>query len=115
MYYATAWNRRLASHHDVRAYYLLELAEASTERDAELTEAYHAMEGRKWDGMMSQVHMNYVIWNEPTQQNPPVLTRVSADAPVDRNDINIEFAEEPHEQSDAIIIEDPQFDRTFSA
>lgn len=115
MYYATAWNRRLASHHDVRANYFLELAEAAYERDAELTEAYHAMEGRKWDGMMSQVHMNYVIWNEPTQQNPPVLTRVSADAPVDRIEINIEFADEPHEQSDAIVIEAARFDRSFSA
>src|SRR5690625_6473190 len=84
----SAWNRRLASHHDVRANYFLELAEAAYERDAELTEAYHAMEGRKWDGVMSQVHMNYVIWNEPTQQNPPALTRVSADAPVDRNALN---------------------------
>ena len=81
MYYATAWNRRLASRNDARANHFADIVEATFKRDAELTERYHTLGGGKWAGMMNQVHMSYVIWNDPTQQTMPSIVRVSADTP----------------------------------
>ena len=82
LYWATAWNRRLARSHDARANYFLKIAEESFARDAALTEQYHSINNGKWDGMMNQVHMNYVIWNTPQQQSIPSLVKVAADKPV---------------------------------
>lgn len=86
LYWATAWNRQLARSHDARANYFLTIAEKSFARDVALTEQYHSINNGKWDGMMNQVHMNYVIWNTPTQQSMPSLVRVAADKPV--NELN---------------------------
>ncbi|WP_020210167.1 glycosyl hydrolase 115 family protein [Gilvimarinus chinensis] len=115
LYYATAWNRRLASHHDPRANHFIPLAESAFARDAELTGQYHALNNGKWDGMMNQVHMNYVIWNEPTQQTLPVLTRVAADAPVDKHVQEIVFAD-PYAAKDNkhIVIDATQFSRNVA-
>ncbi|MBK8188702.1 MAG: glycosyl hydrolase 115 family protein [Cellvibrio sp.] len=82
LYWATAWNRQLARTHDARANYFLKIAEESFARDSVLTEKYHSINNSKWNGMMNQVHMNYVIWNTPTQQSIPSLVKVAADRPV---------------------------------
>lgn len=82
LYFATAWNRQLARSHDARANYFLKIAEESFARDSALTEKYHSINNGQWDGMMNQVHMNYVIWNTPTQQSIPSLVKVAADKPV---------------------------------
>jgi hypothetical protein len=82
LYFASAWNRRLAGAHDARANYFIKPAQESFARDAELTAQYHRTHHGKWDGMMRQIHMNYVIWNEPLQHALPSLTRVAADRPV---------------------------------
>jgi len=92
MYYATAWNRRLSSRNDARANAFADQVEAAFKRDAELTAQYHALNGGKWAGMMNQVHMSYVIWNDPTQQSMPSVTRVAADTPFDRLGAKVQFA-----------------------
>lgn len=82
LYWATAWNRQLARTHDARANYFLTIAEKSFALDSALTDQYHSINNGKWDGMMNQVHMNYVIWNTPTVQSIPSLVKVAADKPV---------------------------------
>lgn len=84
MYYAAAWNKLLASRNDPRANYFANQVEAAFQRDSDLTRRYHSINNGKWDGMMAQVHMNYVIWNDPTQQTMPSIMRVGADTPADR-------------------------------
>lgn len=84
LYYAAAWNKLLASRNDARANYFADQVEAAFKRDAELMAQYHRMNDGKWDGMMAQVHMSYVIWNDPTQQTMPSITRVGGDTPTDR-------------------------------
>lgn len=81
MYYGAAWNRVLASRNDARANFFAGQVEEAFARDRALTERYHTLNGGKWDGMMAQVHMSYVIWNDPTQQSMPSITRVGADTP----------------------------------
>lgn len=114
MYLATAWNRRLASHHDARANYFLKVVEETFARDAELTAKYHAINGGKWDGIMNQVHMNYIIWNEPTQQTMPSVIYVAADKPVHDRNTPAVFAA-PSATSNDISIEASAFNRSKNA
>jgi hypothetical protein len=113
LYYATAWNRRLASSHDARANHFLKVAEAAFARDAELTTQYHALGHGKWDEMMSQVHMNYVIWNEPTQQTLPSLTHVAADKPLSERNAEVVFAE-PSTESETLELAAAAYQRAFN-
>lgn len=113
LYYATAWNRRLASSHDARANYFIGKAEAAFARDAMLTQDYHSLRDGKWDGMMSQVHMNYVIWNEPTQQTLPPLTHVAADKPVEKQNVEVVFASPQTNNSKHLLLEASSFSRAI--
>ncbi|WP_226896048.1 glycosyl hydrolase 115 family protein [Polymorphobacter sp. PAMC 29334] len=65
MYYCTAWDRMLGKPNDPRANYFAGEVETAFRRDSELTRRYHTINGGKWDGMMAQVHMNYVLWKRP--------------------------------------------------
>jgi hypothetical protein len=111
MYYATAWNRRLASKNDARANFFAAQVEAAFKRDADLTAEYHARNGGKWAGMMNQVHMSYVIWNDPSQQTMPSVMRVSADTPPERLKAAIQFAPSTRSDPKVVEIEAAKFDR----
>ena len=76
LYYAVAWNRRLAAAGDSRANVFADRAEAAFRRDQEITNAYHALNGGKWDGMMAQTHIGYTGWQQPERQVMPQLKRV---------------------------------------
>ena len=41
---------------------------------------YHALNGGKWDGMMSQTHIGYTTWQQPEKDVMPEVKRVSAGA-----------------------------------
>ena len=115
MYWAVAWNRRLAEAYDNRGNTFLHLAEAAYARDAELTAQYHALNDGKWDGMMAGVHMNYVIWNTPTQQAMPVVMRTDGDRPEDRREVAELFAPRPPGESGGHAIDAADFDRSHEA
>jgi hypothetical protein len=78
LYYAVAWNRRLAEAGDVRANYFADLAEELFRKDAEITDAYHALNGGKWAGMINQTHIGYTSWNDPPENIMPEVTRIPA-------------------------------------
>lgn len=111
MYYAAAWNKLLASRNDPRANYFANQVEASFARDSDLTRRYHSINNGKWDGMMAQVHMNYVIWNDPTQQTMPSIMRVGADTPADRQTMRPAFVAPAGAPEDTIALEAVDFTR----
>ncbi len=76
LYYAVAWNRRLAALNDPRANEFASRAEAAFERDREIAHRYHRLEGGKWDGMMLQTHIGYTTWQQPEKDVMPEVTRV---------------------------------------
>jgi len=78
LYYAVAWNRRLAALDDPRANEFADRAEQAFRRDGELTAAYHALEGGRWDGMMAQTHIGYTNWQQPDRQVMPKVVRVAS-------------------------------------
>ncbi|HHZ23465.1 TPA: hypothetical protein HH296_13615 [Xanthomonas vasicola pv. zeae] len=111
LYYAAAWNKRLAARNDARANYFADMVETTFQRDQALTQRYHTINGGKWDGMMNQVHMSYVTWNDPTQQSMPLISRVGGDTPPDRIARFIAFAPPAAQTPGMIAIEAPMFSR----
>lgn len=77
LYYAVAWNQRLAALRDPRANAFADRAEAAFAQDAALTARYHALEGGKWQGMMAQTHIGYTNWQQPEVQMMPAVKRVA--------------------------------------
>ena len=110
MYFAVAWNRLLASQHDARANYFREKVEKAYAYDTALTDQYHKLNDGKWDGMMTQVHMNYVIWNDPTEQTMPPIVRVGEG----RNDIDVVFSAKSAGDKRTRVLEASAFERSVS-
>lgn len=76
LYYAVAWNRRLAARGDARADLFADQVEAAFRADKAIAAAYHALNGGKWDGMMLQTHFGYTNWQQPPADVMPAVTRV---------------------------------------
>ena len=65
MYYAQAMNHSLAANNNQEANYWAQKVESCFKRDAELCCYYNkTMSSGKWDGMMTQKHIGYRIWND---------------------------------------------------
>jgi hypothetical protein len=76
LYYAVAWNRRLAAANDPRANGFADQAAAAFARDRALRDAYHRLDGGKWDGMMLQTKFGYTSWRDPDTDVMPAVTRI---------------------------------------
>lgn len=99
MYFAAAWNQKLVDTGDSRANYFKNIVEENFARDTALTDKYHSINSGKWDGMINQVHMNYVTWNDPDQQTmPPVSTIYGG-----KNDIEVVFKAPPSPENELVI------------
>jgi hypothetical protein len=115
LYYAAAWNKRLASSNDPRANAFADQVEATFRRDQELTDRYHLIKAGKWNGMMAQVHMNYVIWNDPVRQSMPSITRVGGDVPEEERNRPAQFASRPTPPAGVYALEATAFSRRSDA
>ncbi|OYQ34642.1 hypothetical protein CHU95_11125 [Niveispirillum lacus] len=115
MYYAAAWNKRLMMRNDPRADYFANEVERTFKRDADLTDQYHSINGGKWAGMMNQIHMSYVIWQTPTQQSMPSISRVYADIPPDRLAAQIKFTSAGKTDPAAMTRPASSFDKAVGA
>jgi hypothetical protein len=113
LYYAVAWNRRLAAANDLRATVFATQADQRFKRDAELTAIYHQVNGGKWDRMMSQTHIGYTYWQQPPVDVMPEVRQVT----VKGEPPPIVFGRSaPNEiAANVISIEAPQFSRTVDA
>ncbi|MDE6108911.1 MAG: glycosyl hydrolase 115 family protein, partial [Muribaculaceae bacterium] len=78
MYYAQAMNHKLAAAGDPAANEWADLCERCFRRDAALMNQYnHELAGGKWNGMMTQKHIGYTIWNDDFPADTmPALIRV---------------------------------------
>jgi hypothetical protein len=106
LYYAVAWNRRLASAGDARANAFADLAEEAFRRDQALTDSYHRVANGKWEGMMLQTHIGYTGWQQPEIQTMPEIRRIQVGGVVkplvfasgaeDRQVMSVSAIEAPH-------------------
>ena len=99
MYFAAAWNQKLVDAGDARANYFKKIVEKNFAKDKALTDKYHSINDGKWDGMINQVHMNYVTWNDPDQQTMPTVSAIHSA----KNDIDVAFEESPLPPNTQII------------
>ena len=112
LYYAVAWNRRLAAANDPRANLFADRAQAAFRHDQEITDAYHALNGGKWNGMMLQTHIGYTTWQQPNRQVMPEVTRVTTqETPKQIIFSGIRAASTSASHNDVIAIEAPHFAR----
>ncbi len=75
MYYAQAMNHKRYAEGNPEANLWADRVERAFARDAELCRAYNKeIAGGKWDGMMTQKHIGYRIWNDtfPADQLPEI-------------------------------------------
>jgi len=79
MYYAQAQNLYRYSVGDMAANDYAAEVERCFARDAELTADYHSIGDGKWNHLMDQKHIGYVIWQEPREQVCPMVKRLEAD------------------------------------
>jgi hypothetical protein len=110
LYYAVAWNRRLARARNSRANLFADRAEAAFRRDQEIADQYHALNNGKWAGMMSQTHIGYVGWQQPDRQTMPEVKRLATQAAPQE----IVFAAATGAAGGAIAIEAPQYSRAVN-
>lgn len=80
MYYAQAMNQRLAKKNDPEANLWADRVAQCFGRDSVLTKQYHAMNGGKWNHLMSQIHIGYTKWSEPKELVMPEVKRVEGTA-----------------------------------
>ena len=99
MYFAAAWNQKLVDAGDARANYFKKIVEKNFAKDKALTDKYHNINDGKWDGMINQVHMNYVTWNDPDQQSMPPVSTIHGG----KNDIEVKFREMSGAQDEQVI------------
>jgi hypothetical protein len=109
LYYAVAWNRRLAAANDPRANLFADRAEAAFKRDHEIAAQYHALNGGKWDGMMLQTHIGYTTWQQPEKDVMPEVRRVASSA--EPPDILFASPTDPAQSSTRLVIEATRFAR----
>jgi hypothetical protein len=112
LYYAVAWNRRLAAVNDPRANLFADRAQAAFRRDQEITDAYHALNGGKWNGMMLQTHIGYTTWQQPPRQVMPEVKRITTqETPKQVTFSGVRAASASASMADVIGIEAPHFTR----
>ncbi|WP_154030625.1 glycosyl hydrolase 115 family protein [Bacteroides ovatus] len=77
MYYAQAKNQKLAAQMNPEANEWADKVAACFQRDSVLTDYYHkVIANGKWNHLMSQTHIGYTSWNNPTKQIIPKVTRI---------------------------------------
>ena len=85
MYFAQAQNHALYKQNNPKANIWADECERLFKRDSLICDVYnHKMSGGKWNGMMTQKHIGYKIWNDDFEKDTcPELFRLSAsEAPV---------------------------------
>ena len=83
MYYAQAMNLSLAARKDPAANVWADRVEQCFARDAALMKQYNSeIAGGKWNGMMTQKHIGYTMWDDRFPEDRlPRIERIDASAP----------------------------------
>ncbi|MDE1146463.1 MAG: glycosyl hydrolase 115 family protein [Azospirillaceae bacterium] len=81
MYVAVGHNRLYAAQGRASANTQAAEARRLFQADADLTKAYHALNGGKWDHMMDQTHIGYTYWQQPPANVMPEVTDLTLPQP----------------------------------
>ena len=76
LYVAAGLNRHYAAQFRASTNDMAARVQALYERDAGLARQYHALQGGKWNHMMSQTRFGYVNWEQPRANVLPAVHRI---------------------------------------
>lgn len=80
IYTKTAMGIKYASEHRMSANKLGRDVQAAFKADADITKRFHSLLNGKWDRIMSQNHIGYTNWQEPSSNSLPSLSWVTSSA-----------------------------------
>jgi hypothetical protein len=80
LYDAVGRNRLYAKQGRASAMLQADRARECFARDAAIAQRYHALNGGKWNHLMSQTHIGYTSWNQPKENRLPDLSSVTPGA-----------------------------------
>jgi hypothetical protein len=83
MYVAAGKNRYYGIRGAASANYYADKVKQLFEKDIQLTQKYHELEGGKWNHMMSQTHIGYTYWNHPPLNMMPAVSYVQVPKPAE--------------------------------
>ncbi len=83
MYVAAGKNRYYGIRGAASANYYADKVKELFEKDVQLTQKYHELEGGKWNHMMSQTHIGYTYWNHPPLNMMPAVSYVQVPKPAE--------------------------------
>jgi hypothetical protein len=83
MYVAAGKNRYYGVRGAASANYYANKVKELFDKDAQLTQKYHDLEGGKWNHMMSQTHIGYTYWNHPPLNMMPAVSYVQVQKPAE--------------------------------
>lgn len=84
MYYEVALNKEAYENKWKQANDHAEKAKALYVRDSLITIEYHELNDGKWNHLMSQTHIGYTYWQQPSRQKMPTLLYLTADSSIDK-------------------------------
>lgn len=76
LYWTVAKNRRDTQQGRNTTNFHADKAEALFQKDKELADQYHQVADGKWNHMMSQTHIGYTNWQEPSKQTMPKVQKI---------------------------------------
>jgi hypothetical protein len=83
MYVAAGKNKYYGIRGAASANYYADKVKELFEKDVQLTQKYHKLEGGKWNHMMSQTHIGYTYWNHPPLNMMPAVSYVQVPKPAE--------------------------------
>jgi hypothetical protein len=82
MYEAVAWNRHLYKERYPEANEYADKVKELYTNDSLITLQYHSIGSGKWNHMMSQTHIGYTYWQQPSHQVMPWVKYLPADSAI---------------------------------
>lgn len=83
MYVAANKNKHYGVRGAASANYYADKVKELFEKDGQLTQKYHELNGGKWNHMMSQTHIGYTYWNQPPLNLMPAVSYVQVQKPAE--------------------------------
>lgn len=89
MYYNAALNKKAYASKWQEANTYADKVKQLYANDSLITLQYHQLNNGKWNHMMSQTHIGYTYWQQPSQQKMPAIRYVPSDSIVTKNNTGI--------------------------
>lgn len=89
MYYNVALNKEAYKNKYAETNVYADKVKQLYANDSLITLAYHQLNNGKWNHMMSQTHIGYTYWQQPSRQRMPEVKYVPADSVIEKKNFGL--------------------------